>query len=253
MLPLQNILQQYAPISLAEMDNVRLMDRTDTKYVFARKNLEQVLMNMLPHYRILEVNGLRISRYESLYYDTNNFLLYHQHHCGKANRYKVRSRRYVESALSFFEVKFKNNKGRTIKNRVKQKQIDGSINDKAQSLLLQTPLSPQLLEAQLWVNYSRITLVGVHHPERVTIDTQLHFKNSIAEKQYSDLVIAEVKQDKASGSPFIELMKQMRIREGSISKYCFAVASLNQHIRQNNFKQIIRQLNRIDNDNARCA
>ena len=53
-----------------------------------------------------------------------DFDLYHRHHIGRSNRFKVRSRRYVESDLCFFEVKYRNNKGRTIKNRIR-KIIEG--------------------------------------------------------------------------------------------------------------------------------
>ncbi len=234
---LNNILNEFVPITLDEMDSVKLMDRTDTKFVFRKSRLLDVLSQLQDHYRVLDVNGNKISRYESLYFDTPNFELYHKHQSGKLNRYKVRFRKYVESDLNFFEVKFKNNKGRTIKNRVKQPQIDGSIQNKADVLLKEkTPFDSANLEAKLWVNYSRITLVNKTSPERVTLDINLHFKNNEQLKTIDDMVIAEVKQDKASTSAFIKLMKQLHIREGSISKYCFGVISLFNKIKHNNFK-----------------
>jgi hypothetical protein len=234
---IENILNDFDPITLKEMDNVKLMDRTDTKYVFKQEFLPLFLDEVRKDYFVLDVEGHRISRYESLYFDTKNFDLYFSHHRGKPSRYKVRCRKYVESKLHFFEVKFKNNKGRTIKDRVKQKQIDGSIKDNAESLLLEkTPLLPANLEPKLWVNYSRITLVNKNSPERVTIDIDLNFKNEQSEKIIQNLVIAEVKQDKAVASAFIRLMKKYHIREGSMSKYCFGVISLFEKIKHNNFK-----------------
>ncbi|MCE9538823.1 MAG: VTC domain-containing protein, partial [Bacteroidetes bacterium] len=128
---LNSILAEFSPITLKEMDGVKLMDRIDTKYVFTVQQLPVLLEQLKNDYKILTVEGNRLSRYESLYFDTKNFDLYHCHHRRKPNRYKIRFRKYVESNLHFFEVKFKNNKGRTIKNRVKQKQIDGSIKDVA--------------------------------------------------------------------------------------------------------------------------
>lgn len=234
---INNILNEFAPITLDEMDSVKLMDRTDTKFVFKRSQLPSILSQLLGYYRILDINGNKISRYESLYFDTTNFELYHKHQSGKLNRYKVRFRKYVESELHYFEVKFKNNKGRTIKSRVKQKEIDGLIHDKASDLLKEkTPFDSANLEAKLWVNYSRITLVNKTSPERVTLDINLHFKNNEQLKTIDDIVIAEVKQDKAATSTFIKLMKQLHIREGSISKYCFGVISLFNKIKHNNFK-----------------
>lgn len=234
---INGILNDFTPITLKEMDNVKLMDRTDTKYAFRLDNLAAFLEQVKDDYRVLDVNGHRISRYESLYFDTKNFDLYLSHHRGKPNRYKIRCRKYVESELHFFEVKFKNNKGRTIKDRVKQKHIDGLIKDNAETLLKEkTPLLAESLEAKLWVNYSRITLVNKTSPERVTIDVDLTFKNNTTDKVIQNLVIAEVKQDKAQESSFIRLMKKNHVREGSMSKYCFGVISLFNTIKYNNFK-----------------
>lgn len=219
------------------MDNVKLMDRTDTKYVFTLSQLPLFLEQLKNDYRILEVEGNRISRYESLYFDTKNFDLYHCHHRGKSGRFKIRFRKYLESNLHFFEVKFKNSKGRTIKNRVKQNCIDGLIKDTAEILLkAKTPLETSNLEAKIWVNYSRITFVNKSSPERVTIDIDLTFKNTEHNKTIDNLVIAEVKQDKAVVSAFIKLMKRHHIREGSISKYCYGIISLYNKIKHNNFK-----------------
>ena len=219
------------------MDNVALMDRTDTKFVFRVDQLHVFLEQIKNDYRVLEVKGNRISRYESLYFDTENFDLYYAHHRGKPTRFKIRCRKYVESELHFFEVKYKNNKGRTIKDRVKQTGIDGKIIDTAETLLKEkTPMLPAHLEAKLWVNYSRITFVNKNSPERVTIDLDLTFKNSEQDKTIDNLVIAEVKQDKAVDSAFMKLMKGYHVREGTISKYCFGVINLYNKIRHNNFK-----------------
>jgi len=111
---IKNILDQFAPITLSEMDSVKLMNRTDTKFIFTTNELPKLLEELKNDYRLLDINGNKISRYESLYFDTEDFQLYHQHRCGKLNRYKVRFRKYVESELNYFEVKFKNNKGRTV-------------------------------------------------------------------------------------------------------------------------------------------
>ncbi len=234
---LNHILNEFAPITLKEMDSVKLMDRTDTKFIFRYDQLPELLNQLKNDYRILDINDNRISKYESLYFDTKNFDLYHSHHRGKPSRFKIRFRKYVESDLHYFEVKFKNNKGRTIKDRVKQKQIDGSIKDNAEELLThKTPLKSDNLEAKMWVNYSRITFVNKHSPERVTIDLNLTFKNNEQNKTIHNLVIAEVKQDKFVISAFLKLMKKYHIREGAISKYCYGVVTLFEKIKHNNFK-----------------
>lgn len=221
------------------MDSVALMNRTDRKFVFRDSDLLIFLEQIQNDYKVLEIEGKRKSRYETLYYDTINFNLYHAHQRGKPSRYKVRSRRYVESNISFFEVKYKTNKGRTIKDRVKQNEISGMINNEAEILLhSKTPMNSVNLEPKLWTNFTRITLVNKNYPERVTIDLDLNFKNNNSEDDaaINNLIIAEVKQDNSVVSPFLELMKSHHVREGSMSKYCYGVINLFNKIKHNSFK-----------------
>ena len=97
-------LTHFEPISLAGTDNVKLLDRIDTKFTFRMEKLPLLLEEMKDDYRILEINGSRISRYETRYFDTEDFRLYLQHHNGKLNRYKIRFRKYVDSNITYFEI-----------------------------------------------------------------------------------------------------------------------------------------------------
>lgn len=99
----QEVLNSFEPISLKEMDRVKLMDRTDRKYNFNISLLPELLKMVRDDYRALEVEGTRMSRYETLYYDTPEFDLFQNHHNGKTNRYKIRLRRYVETKLTFLK------------------------------------------------------------------------------------------------------------------------------------------------------
>jgi hypothetical protein len=232
------------------MDSVALMNRTDTKFVFRFNDLQTYLKQLTAHYRILELNGIRSSKYETLYFDTPDFQMYRDHHRRKPNRYKIRHRIYVDSDLHFFEIKFKNNKGRTIKNRIKRNETDQIITGKAETFLEEkTSFSAHNLFPKLWSNCSRITLVNKFSRERLTLDIDLQFKNGSLEKNFQNIVIAEVKQEKLSPSPFITLMKKERIRSGSISKYCFGVISLYDQVKSNNFKANLLAINKINNCN----
>lgn len=241
-----SILSSFDPISLSEMDSIALMNRTDTKFIFRFDRLEKMLEQISPYYRILDMNGLRASRYETLYYDTPDFKMYLDHHRKKPQRFKIRHRIYVDSALHFFEIKFKNNKGRTIKSRIKKTEPDFSINGNAEQLLKEkTNFSPGNLFPKLWSNCSRVTLASRYSKERLTLDLGLQFKNETLEKNFPDIVIAEVKQEKLSPSPFIELMKKEKVRDGSFSKYCFGVVFLYHQVKKNNFKPKLLYLNKI--------
>lgn len=236
----------FEPITLTEMDGVKLMDRTDTKFTFNIKELTSVLEEATKSYRVLEVEGKRISRYKTLYFDTENFDLYNEHHSGKLNRYKIRHRTYVESNLGFLEVKFKNNKGRTLKSRIKEVEVPALNEGKAFEFLKRSlPFSPLTLLPKILINYSRITLVNKNSAERLTIDLNLEFEKDNKLQTLDRLVIAEVKQDSKLPSPFVLLMKKKHIREGSISKYCFGIASSYQTVKKNNFKQKLLNLKRL--------
>lgn len=246
-LNLQN-LAMFDPITLMEMDGVKLMDRTDTKFLFNINDLESVLNAAKNHYRILDIENNRISRYKTLYFDTENFKLYNEHHAGKLNRYKIRHRTYLESNLGFLEVKFKSNKGRTLKTRIKEINIPDLNSGKAFDFLKKIlPFDPIILLPKLWVNYSRITLVNKTSAERLTLDLNLEFEKDGETKSLNQLVIAEVKQDSKITSPFVAFMKHKHIREGSISKYCFGVASSFSHVKKNNFKRKLLNITKIIN------
>jgi hypothetical protein len=243
---IQEILDKFSPITLEEMDEVSLQNRTDTKFVFTSRHLPSIFEKLSGEYRILEVQNLRLSRYETLYYDTEDFQLYKAHQNGKANRYKIRARKYVESGLHFFEIKFKDNKGRTIKERVKIKKIKDTLNNKASAFLQErTSFEPSSLEPKLWVNYSRTTLVNTFTKERVTIDSDLSFEKGELIKPFNHIAIVEVKQDKASSSSFGKIMKEMRIGSGSMSKYCVGVTQIYDSVKKNNFKPQLRFLNKF--------
>jgi hypothetical protein len=229
------------------MDSVKLQDRVDTKFMFRDMLLPDIFRDMAKDYRVLEVSNYRYSNYETLYFDTEDFALYLQHHNGKLNRFKFRSRKYVESNLHFFEVKFKSNKGRTVKDRIKHHEIVKELEGQAREFLVETSgHDPVQYKAQIWVNYRRHTFVSKTTQERLTIDTNLTFIDDKNRKTYEGLVIAEVKQDSARDkSPFNALMRKYHVPEKSISKYCLGVISLHPEIKKNRFKPILLYLNKL--------
>jgi hypothetical protein len=225
------------------MDAVKLMNRTDTKFLFTIDRFESMMNEIRNHYRILEVNGKKLNRYKTLYYDTAGLSLYIEHHNGKLNRYKIRHRTYVESETGFLEVKFKNNKGRTIKKRIKE-QEPPLVWEGEDKLFLNDslPFQPDSLVPTIWVNYCRYSLVHKTEPERLTLDLDLEFINDQTSKKLGGLVIAEVKQEKRKTSPFLKMMKKYHIREGGFSKYCLGIALLRSDVKKNNFKSKLMKL-----------
>ena len=129
------IITDFLPISLDEMDDVKLMSRTDTKFAFKANKMPLLLQKLLPFYRVLAIDGKLIHDYKSLYFDTDDRKFYLDHHNGRVNRNKIRFREYVGSKLAFLEIKLKNNKGKTIKKRMKVDAITSDLSDKHQKYI----------------------------------------------------------------------------------------------------------------------
>tara|TARA_B100000809_G_scaffold266703_1_gene330875 strand:+ start:4733 stop:5497 length:765 start_codon:yes stop_codon:yes gene_type:complete len=251
-LELNSALNQLSPISLKELDRVKLQNRTDTKFVFNADLLPTILNDISEFYSILEINGKRTNSYKTLYFDTKDLRSYIQHHNGKANRIKVRFRKYEESDINFLEVKYKNNKGRTIKARTKTASIETELTDFSRKFIVDNSYSfygEQEVIPVLWNSFTRLTLAHKTLNERLTIDLNLSFEsfenNTI--KKIGHIIIAEVKQEKASNnSDFIQAIRKHHIRESSMSKYCVGTAILNKNIKQNNFKERILKINKLN-------
>lgn len=61
------------------MENVCLLDRIDRKYVLPIQKITDVLNDLTEDYRVLFVRGRRLNHYRTLYFDTEDFLLYNLH------------------------------------------------------------------------------------------------------------------------------------------------------------------------------
>ena len=112
---MEELLRQFSPITLAEMSGVKLMNRTDTKFVTTMPRLMELLSMALGDYYAQDIDGERNMLYDTTYFDTTDFAMYREHQFGHTGRQKIRFRTYVSSNLQFMEVKTKNNHGRTKK------------------------------------------------------------------------------------------------------------------------------------------
>lgn len=231
------------------MEAVELMNRKDTKYFFDKNKLHDILEELQPDYKVMEIGSDRLFSYKNIYFDTPEFSCYTAHHNKRVNRYKIRIRQYVESNLNFLEVKFKINTGRTIKSRIKIQAFDTEFTPEAKAFLsTHTPFDPDALKPTLWNDFKRFTLVSKSMTERATIDTDLHFKTADGERHLHQLCIAELKLDgSSSGSRFKVAMRENFCPEARISKYSVGAAFMYDELKQNNFKHKKLQINRIEN------
>jgi hypothetical protein len=243
---LSDILKKFQPISLEEMDSVKLMDRFDTKFFCHSTRFAEILLKLLNDYRILEIKSNRQFLYTTTYFDTPELLLYCEHQNGKQNRIKIRQRRYDVTGTEYFEVKHKDNKGRTSKSRIKNNSQE-YLNENTDLFLKNcTPYSNTHIHSVIKNEFFRITLVNNFMTERATMDHSILFDNHQGEMSFPALGIIEVKQDKCTGkSIMLDTLKEMKIRPDSISKYCLGIASLQNGVKINTFKSKILKINNL--------
>lgn len=251
---IQNALAEYHAHGLEDLERAELMNRVDSKFLVPKVILPEILQALSHEFTALQIGENRIFNYESVYFDTLDYQFYFLHHGGKLNRHKVRLRRYVDSGVQFLEVKFKNNKKRTIKSRIQTEYT--KINDlQAYSEFLDTLGVPDIphLRPVLQNGYQRIQLASEQRGERLTIDLNLSNQSLYDGDECShlhDLVIIELKQSKVDrNSPFYKLARKHNLRPSSFSKYCMGVTFTqgSNELKHNRFKPIIKRLDNLKN------
>ncbi len=191
---INKVLESFEPISLMEMDRVKLMNRVDTKFAFSLSEFLEFLPELSQNYKILEIEGIRTPFYESLYFDDDNFSFFKDHHNGRTSRFKVRFRKYVESNLAFLEIKHKF-KGRTLKSRIKVDEIPTELTEKQKEFIQSVIPKEHDLKPVMWNSFHRMTLVNKIENERLTLDFNITFKWENHRQTFNNLIIAELKQE----------------------------------------------------------
>ena len=260
--PLRQIISSYAPITLEQMSGIKLMNRTDTKFVTTERVLGELLQLAHADYYAQDIDGERIARYFTAYFDTPSHEMYVMHQNGHLNRQKVRIRSYVDSEMNFLEVKTKNNHGRTKKKRVTMDGFD-PLNPPVDLLFRRQDeqfvayddflrqhlfvATPDQLTQQLQNQFNRITLVNKARTERLTIDTGLKFRNLLNGRRHdlTGLAIIELKRDGQQPSPILDMLLQLRVKPMGFSKYCMGQALTNGQLKQNRFKLRLRMVERM--------
>jgi len=255
MCEVDSVLSTYLSHGLNDLNNSSLMNRVDSKFVVSRDHLPQILERCREFYSVLEIDELRSFKYHSCYYDTDDLDFFKRHHSGKLNRIKLRHRRYVDTDTSFFELKFKNNKGRTLKSRISTGEDPIEALSKAGSFLAKKNVAEAgNLRVVQSGEYKRISLANEAIGERLTIDRDLRFLNMSTWQDISlnNVVIFELKQHRHNrNSPFYQLMREMSIRPQSFSKYCMGMTLTSDgDLRVNRFKKNLLTLNKIEQQRA---
>ena len=246
-----SILEKFNPVALEEMNSIRLMNRTDSKYVFSIRKLPELLKLAINQYHILQIDHKRDFLYSTVYMDTSEFLFFNQHIKGKLPRFKVRYRLYEHNDQSFLEVKCKTSKNITNKNRIINRLTKDNIDSTGIMFLRDyIPIDTLNLKPVLTSRFVRLTLVGLETSERITIDYNMSFSDNTGKvMELPLLAIAELKKEQFNNkSVFSKLIKEFNIRQTGFSKYCIGMSLLYNLPKQNTLKRKFLQISKIERE-----
>ena len=245
---LKDSLFSFCPLELSSFLTVATKNRVDTKFLFTSQQFLSALEFLKKFYRILEIDHVRLHRYKTLYFDTNGFDLYLRHHNGIRNSHKVRSRQYMDTHRSFFEVKKKVAPGRSLKARTETLKMVTELTPDNRRFIEENSSLPSHghLGPKLWNQFSRITLMNPGRLERLTIDLHLSYNNMTDRVSIPDVVIAELKQETIDRqSPFFRYMRSLEVRPIGFSKYCMGVAMLYPKVKHNQMNPKLRLIQKM--------
>lgn len=245
----------FTPIGLNELNRrASMLTRLDNKYVVRDAVLNKILQQLSHHFDILEIDQKRIFYYDTCYFDDEQLSCYFNHHNGRRQRIKVRTRKYIDTGLCFIEAKIKDIRGVTVKRRLPC-QVDkhGQIDVFAQEYIAQLYREFYKkeftldLQVQLEMSYQRITLVAKNGHERMTIDSNIcFFKGTKAITLSPHILIVETKSRNANGIADSILRSVHQHPINKCSKYCLGLCITRQVERINNFMPALRKLGVLD-------
>jgi hypothetical protein len=245
------LIEPFHPVSLKQLDaKADMLDRRDNKYVVRAEMLHQAMSELVQQFDILEIDGKRDFTYDTCYFDDAERSAYFDHHKGRRIRCKVRMRKYVDAGLCFIEVKLKHMRGMTIKERLRRPvEMYGTMDDEARRFVedsyrgLYRRDFNRELRPTLEMRYQRVTLVAKQGGERMTIDTGIVFAGSAGSHMIDrDLILVEVKSGNANGIADKILRRLHQHPTNTCSKYCVAMAALQEVSKTNKFLGALRRL-----------
>lgn len=182
-LPLEAL--AYQSVGLDQLvREAALLSRVDRKYLLPLEIAAEAMAGLDPRTRVLEIDGRRDFAYDSVYFDTEDHLAYRLTAQRRRRRFKLRTRSYLDTGGCFLEVKTKNGRGATVKQRVPYEpahrdRLTGPGRDYAGEVLRGSGLGGVRLERLrpvLRSGYHRITML-LPEGSRATFDTRLRWES----------------------------------------------------------------------------
>lgn len=220
-----------------------LQTRRDRKYLVPVPTFRRLIRELDGRMRALDIEGRRVFRYESIYFDTPRLDLFRHHLQGRRLRNKVRTRLYVDSGTCLLEVKGKGPRAQTIKHRLPWDRADATLISGAgrdfvgQALHDGTAVGE--LTPVLVSRYQRATFVDLAAGQRMTCDVDLRFADdNRAVAVPAGHVLVETKSESGRGS-LDRLLRHLGVREQTVSKYCAGICLLRSDVRANPWQRTL--------------
>ena len=222
------------------MEKVKLMNRIDTKFLTTKEDALKVLECIQNDYFIQEITNKLITRYRTVYWDSDEHQFYLMHQNGHTPRVKVRIRTYEDSVgLTFLEIKRKDNHGKTHKKRIRiQSETEPEKSGGDEFLFGKMGIHIQDLHPCLQNHFKRITLVNKAMTERLTMDFDIAYTNLETQKEADsgNLVVVELKRNDMALSPIHDVLSEQHIRPHGYSKYVIGSYQTNPSLKHNLIK-----------------
>ncbi|MBK7820453.1 MAG: polyphosphate polymerase domain-containing protein [Tessaracoccus sp.] len=241
-------LGRFRPIGLDDLvAQAEMLTRIDRKYLLTPAQAEEFLLRLDPSTEALQIDGALAARYETVYFDTADWISFRMSAHQRRVRMKVRTRTYVDSGATFLEVKSCGASGVTVKERI---PYDGGrdrltldarayLADAATRLGLGGGLAYELFLV-IRTTYDRSTLLAPGGAGRVTVDTDLAWSlPDGATLDLPGLAIVETKSLSAT-SVTDRLLWRAGHRPVSVSKFATGLAALRPDLPRNRWARILR-------------
>lgn len=236
-------------VSLDELNaSAALLTRTDRKYVIPTAALAPVAADLtgVGHVRALELDGSRVGTYESTYFDTVDLAGWSASAHPRRRRWKVRTRVYADSDTCWLELKTRNGRGHTVKERLEHPlRMRATIGGGSAQWLGERfaaagmAVRPDDLVTTLTTAYGRATWLV--DGARITLDENLHFGCGERLVGAGDVVVVETKSAASGPGAVDRVLWRHGHRPIRISKYGAGMCVMHPELASNRWHRVLHR------------
>jgi len=257
-------LSAFSRSSLEDAKTMAFLNRFDTKFVLKKETVPLFLESIMNDYSVLQIgDDTIVQSYNTVYFDTPDLLCFNMHHNRRANRFKFRTRKYLSNGKIFNEIKQKKNSGKTIKFRQRRDGLEdmmpvnnpntavlpalenlSDFDEHFAALLNNNGYGHVLgLVPSLNVNFSRITFLNKHFPERMTLDVGLNYGYNGMKLILFNTAIVELKREKGPERTVSQrFFRSIHKEPTGFSKYTIGISLTHPESKKNRFLRRLRKL-----------